>query len=128
MLDEARVAEAARAAGIEVPARYVDVTGSTNADLLALAAAGAPAWSVLVAGHQESGRGRLGRTWVEPPGSSLLVSVLLRPDLEPERLPMLTLAAGVAIVEALADGAGVTATCRWPNDVMVGQRKLAGVL
>jgi BirA family biotin operon repressor/biotin-[acetyl-CoA-carboxylase] ligase len=128
MLDEARVAEAARAAGVDVPARYVEVTGSTNADLLALAEAGAPAWSVLVAGHQEAGRGRLGRAWVEPPGSSLLVSVLLRPELEIDRLPMLSLAAGVALVEALGSAAGLTATCRWPNDVLVGERKVAGIL
>jgi BirA family biotin operon repressor/biotin-[acetyl-CoA-carboxylase] ligase len=128
MLDEARVAEAARAAGIDVPARYVEATGSTNADLLSRAAEGAPAWSVVVADHQDAGRGRLGRTWVEPPGSSLLVSVLVRPDLEPERLPMLTLAAGLAVVEALRDAAGLAAACRWPNDVLVGERKIAGIL
>ena len=129
MLSEALVAAAARAAGIEAPVRFVEVTGSTNADLLALAATGAPAWSVVVAGHQEAGRGRLGRTWVEPAGSSLLVSVLVRPDLAPERSAMLTLAAGLAAVTAVSSAAGLEGvTCAWPNDVVIGKRKLAGIL
>ncbi|HEY6530663.1 MAG TPA: hypothetical protein VIY72_00060, partial [Acidimicrobiales bacterium] len=63
--------------------RRVAETGSTNADLLAAAAAGEPADLVLVADHQTAGHGRLGREWTAPPGSSLLVSVLLRPDLAP---------------------------------------------
>ncbi|HJP66438.1 MAG TPA: biotin--[acetyl-CoA-carboxylase] ligase, partial [Actinomycetota bacterium] len=122
------VAEAAAAAGIPVPGRYLEVTGSTNADLAAMAAAGAPAWTVMVAGHQESGRGRLGRAWESKPGQSLLVSVLLRPSLRPEDAPLLSVAAAVAVVET-ARTAGITeARAKWPNDVMVGDRKLAGIL
>jgi BirA family transcriptional regulator, biotin operon repressor / biotin---[acetyl-CoA-carboxylase] ligase len=116
------------AAGIDVVPRFLPVTGSTNADLLAMAADGAPEWTVVVAGHQEAGRGRLGRTWAEPPGSSLLASVLLRPALPPARAPLLSLAAGLALAGAVAAVTGVPARCKWPNDVVVDGRKLAGVL
>jgi BirA family biotin operon repressor/biotin-[acetyl-CoA-carboxylase] ligase len=121
------VAEAAEAAGISVPARFVEVTGSTNSDLAELAARGAPAWTVVVAGQQEAGRGRLGRSWVSRPGDSLLVSVLLRPRLDPSEAPVLSLAAAVAAAEACAVAA-VDARCKWPNDIVVGDRKLAGIL
>ena len=127
-LTEHTVAEAARAAGVTVPPRYVEVTGSTNSDLMALAATGAPAWTVLVAGQQEAGRGRLGRTWESNPGQSLLVSVLLRPDIPAEKAPLLSLAAGVAMARACEAACGVTVRCKWPNDVVVGDRKLGGIL
>jgi BirA family biotin operon repressor/biotin-[acetyl-CoA-carboxylase] ligase len=128
MLTEHTVAEAVAAAGITAPPRFVEITDSTNSDLLAMAAAGAPEWTVLVAGQQEGGRGRLGRTWVSKPGASLLVSVLLRPEVPPDEAVLLTLAAGVAMAEAVRRVTGVQATCKWPNDVMVGDRKLAGIL
>ncbi len=127
-LTEHTVAQAARAAGITVPPRYVDVTGSTNSDLLALAGQGAPEWTVLVAGQQEAGRGRLGRTWESNPGQSLLVSVLLRPDVPAEQAPLLSLAAGVSMGRACDAASGVTVRCKWPNDLVVGERKLGGIL
>jgi len=102
-------------------------TGSTNADLLALAAAGEPAGLVLVADHQTAGRGRLGRTWSAPPGASLLVSVLLE---LPAGSPVhgATWAVGLAARDACGEVAGVTPELKWPNDLMVGDRKLAGIL
>jgi len=108
--------------------RWVPSTGSTNADLLAAARAGAPAGSVLVADHQTAGRGRLGRAWVAPPGSSLLVSLLLRPSLAPAELHVLTRAVGVAAARACAALTGVTPALKWPNDLVVGARKLGGIL
>jgi BirA family biotin operon repressor/biotin-[acetyl-CoA-carboxylase] ligase len=129
MLTNHTVAEAARAAGIPVPARFLDVTGSTNSDVFEMAKHGAPEWTVLVAGQQEAGRGRLGRTWISTaPGHSLHVSVLLRPRIEPARAPLLSLLAGVAAVEALQVAAALAAKCKWPNDVVAGVRKLGGVL
>jgi BirA family transcriptional regulator, biotin operon repressor / biotin---[acetyl-CoA-carboxylase] ligase len=128
VLTARQVADAAAGAGIEVPARWLDVTGSTNTDVLAMAAAGAPEWTVLVAGHQTEGRGRLGRSWVAPPGTSLIVSVLLRPRLDPATAPMLTLAAGLALAEACRSATGLDVGCKWPNDLVVGDRKLAGIL
>ena len=120
---------AAREAGLPGPARYVASTGSTNRDLMVAAESGAPAWSVLAAGHQDAGRGRLGRAWVAAPGSGLLVSVLLRPSSPPGRVALVSLAAAVAAAEALWE-TGVEARCRWPNDLVAGGggRKIAGIL
>src|SRR5438128_522949 len=91
MLTHHTVAEAAKAAGLPVAARFLDVTGSTNTDVFEMARLGAPEWTVMVAGRQEAGRGRLGRTWVSTsPGASLHVSVLLRPEVEPGDAPLLS--------------------------------------
>jgi BirA family biotin operon repressor/biotin-[acetyl-CoA-carboxylase] ligase len=109
--------------------RVVEVTGSTNADLLAEAAAGAPGGRVLVAEAQTAGRGRLGRQWVSPPRASLTFSVLVRPDdLPPPRRAWIPLLAGVAVASALNSSAAVDACLKWPNDVLVGGAKLAGIL
>jgi BirA family biotin operon repressor/biotin-[acetyl-CoA-carboxylase] ligase len=105
------------------------VTGSTNADLLARAAGGAPEGSVLVAEAQTAGRGRMGRAWLSPPGAALMFSVLLRPvAVPPGRRGWVPLLAGVAIASAVAATAGLDARLKWPNDVLVGDRKLAGIL
>lgn len=104
--------------------------GSTNSELVRLVAADPDAWpapAVLVTDHQTSGRGRLGRSWSAPAGSSLAISVLLRPRVPRERLGWLSLAAGAAMTEALA-GLGVAARAKWPNDVLIGGRKVCGVL
>ncbi|MCU1345972.1 MAG: biotin--acetyl-CoA-carboxylase ligase [Acidimicrobiia bacterium] len=108
--------------------KRVASTGSTNSDVLALAAAGEPDGLVLVADHQTAGRGRLGRTWEAPPGSSFLASVLVRPALDVADLHLLTQWVALAAVDACQAAAGVTAELKWPNDLMVGDRKLAGVL
>jgi BirA family transcriptional regulator, biotin operon repressor / biotin---[acetyl-CoA-carboxylase] ligase len=132
--DEA-AASGDRAAAALGGTRFADVrwsaaTGSTNADALALARDGAPEGIVVVADHQSAGRGRRDRTWVAPPRGSLLVSVLLRP---PARVAgAASLAAAVAMVEAVERVAGVIPGIKWPNDLVVatadGDRKLAGLL
>ena len=101
---------------------------STQAIVFGLAAEGAPDRTVVVADSQAAGRGRLGRVWHDEPGESLLCSILLRPRLAPGQLPMLSLTAGVAVAEALARAAGLTPRLKWPNDVLVGGRKIAGIL
>ena len=101
---------------------------STNRYLLAEARAGAPDGVVAVADHQSAGRGRLGRSWEAAPGAALLVSVLLRPALDPEQLGLCTMAAGLALVGAVRSVSGVVAGLKWPNDLVVGDRKLAGLL
>ena len=103
---------------------YVAETGSTNADLLALAEADDR--TVLVAGHQTAGRGRLDRTWVAPSGVNLLTSILFKEV--PDDPGDLTRAIGIAAVDAVAAVAGVHARLKWPNDVLLDGRKLAGVL
>lgn len=127
-LTEHTVAEAVRGAGIEAPPVFVEETGSTNSDLMLMAARGAPAWTVVVTGRQTAGRGRLGRTWVAPQGSSLLASVLLRPDVEASDAPALSLAAAVAMAMACGSACGVEVRCKWPNDLLVGSRKIGGIL
>ncbi len=101
---------------------------STQAVAFTLAADGAPDRTVVVAEAQTAGRGRRGRTWHDEPGASLLASIILRPRLLPARLPMLSLAAGIAVAETLERVTGVTPRLKWPNDVLVGGRKLAGIL
>jgi BirA family biotin operon repressor/biotin-[acetyl-CoA-carboxylase] ligase len=113
--------------------RFTDVRrfatiDSTNRYLLELAANGAPEGVVAVADEQLAGRGRLGRSWVAPPGASLLVSVLLRPNLSVGRAHLVTVAAGLAAVDAVRELAHIDARLKWPNDVVVDDRKLAGVL
>ena len=111
---------------------WVSETGSTNADLLEAAAAGAADGTVLVADHQTAGRGRRDRTWEAPPGSSLLVSVLLRPGRDPEQSAALTAAVGLAARHACAAVAGVEVALKWPNDLVAptgaGERKVGGIL
>ena len=104
-------------------------TGSTNLDLAAKAEQGAEDRSVLIAEEQTAGQGRQARTWASPPGSGLYLSVLLRPaDVPPARYSWLTLLAGVALVRT-ANWAGATgAALKWPNDLLLGGRKAAGVL
>ncbi|MGH8774172.1 MAG: biotin--[acetyl-CoA-carboxylase] ligase [Jiangellaceae bacterium] len=103
--------------------------GSTNADVASAARAGAAEGMVLVADHQTAGRGRLGRSWQAPAGTGLAASVLLRPLSVPaHRWPWLPLLVGVCVVEALASYPGVAAALKWPNDVVLGGAKLAGIL
>jgi len=129
MLTQHIVAEVVRAAGVPVPARFLPDTGSTNTDLLAMAEHGAPEWTVVVAGTQEAGRGRMGRTWVSTgAGHELLVSVLLRPQVSPAEAPLISFLAAVCLVEACREACGVEVRCKWPNDLMVGDRKLGGIL
>jgi BirA family transcriptional regulator, biotin operon repressor / biotin---[acetyl-CoA-carboxylase] ligase len=104
----------------------VDETGSTNADLLAAAAAGAPGRSVLMARHQTAGRGRLDRRWEAPPGASLLASLLFREV--PEHVHELTQRVALAARQACGEVAGVTPALKWPNDLLLDGCKLAGVL
>ncbi len=105
---------------------HVEQTGSTNADLVEAAAGGAPDRTVLVTDHQTAGRGRLDRRWEAPPGHNLLVSILIRDDVPPDPSE-LTRRVGLAAVEA-ARSVGTETGLKWPNDVLVGDDKLAGIL
>ena len=110
------------------PLRRFAQIDSTNRYLLDEARAGAPEGAVAVADYQSAGRGRLGRRWEAPPGSNLLVSVLLRPRLAVEELHLCTVAVALAAAGACERGAGVVPDLKWPNDLMVGGRKLGGIL
>ncbi len=112
--------------GIEVVAQ----TASTNADLIAAAAGGAPEGQILVAELQTGGKGRLGRSWVSPAQSGLTFSVLLRPRPARSTWGWVPLLAGLTVARVLTDLAGVDAVLKWPNDVLIGthRHKVAGLL
>ena len=104
--------------------RYAEITDSTQRMLAKDEAEGA----VAVADEQREGRGRLGRAWEAPAGTSVLVSVLLLPAVEAPRLPELSLVAGGAVAQAIVEVTGLEPTIKFPNDILVGGRKVAGIL
>jgi BirA family transcriptional regulator, biotin operon repressor / biotin---[acetyl-CoA-carboxylase] ligase len=106
------------------PYRFVERTASTQR----LLRDDDPEGAVAVADVQTEGRGRLGRRWLAPAGTSLLVSILLRPRVDPARLPELSLVAGRACAEAIAEVTGLRPEVKFPNDVLLGGRKVAGIL
>lgn len=108
-----------------MPRRHYRVTDSTNARLRTLAARAVPHGTVVTADEQTAGRGRQGRTWVSPPGSALLCSVLIRRLTDS---PLLPLAVPVAVCEAIEAVAPVRCAVKWPNDVWIDGRKVCGVL
>jgi BirA family biotin operon repressor/biotin-[acetyl-CoA-carboxylase] ligase len=107
---------------------YFPELDSTNNYARILAEAGAPEGVVVVAEQQSRGRGRLARSWVSPPHVNLYFSVILRPTLPAARAPLLTLAAAVAVSDAVAAFSPVPPVIKWPNDILAGKKKLAGVL
>ncbi|GAA3116701.1 biotin--[acetyl-CoA-carboxylase] ligase [Planomonospora alba] len=117
-----------RPGGLWSEITVVGRTGSTNADLARAAREGARQGAVLVAESQVAGRGRLGRVWTAPPRSGLTFSVLLRPDPPAARQGWLPLLVGLAAASAVRRVGEVDARLKWPNDLLVGERKLAGVL
>lgn len=108
--------------------RYFDSIGSTNDEALAWAADNAPDLALVVADEQNSGRGRLNRKWLTPPGSAIAASLILRPedDLRPHLSRVVGLAA-LAIAETLG-GLNLSAQIKWPNDILLGGKKVAGIL
>jgi len=121
-----RRVSAMRAGGFEI--EHFDEIDSTNSYLMGRAREGAPAGLVAVADHQHAGRGRLGRTWEAPPNASLLTSILMRERLEVDELHLATAAVALAAAAAVETLCGVRPALKWPNDLVVGDAKLAGVL
>lgn len=131
-LDEQLLQRRLVGSGLYAGMARVQSTGSTNAELVAAAqspefSARWPHMSVLTAEEQTGGRGRLGRTWSSPRGAALSTSILLRPAIPRQQWHWLSLAAGLALVRAL-DAHGVPAALKWPNDVQIQGRKIAGLL
>jgi BirA family biotin operon repressor/biotin-[acetyl-CoA-carboxylase] ligase len=128
VLNEDALQRTLRAVGLTAPVRWDEETESTNATALAMAAEGAPAWTLVAAGHQTAGRGRRGREWRDRSGSALMFSLVLRPSLEPEGVGLISLAAGAAMAEAASDLSGLEIRCKWPNDLMAVESKVGGIL
>jgi BirA family biotin operon repressor/biotin-[acetyl-CoA-carboxylase] ligase len=105
-----------------------DRVASTNDVVWELADGGAGEGTVVIAEEQTSGRGRLGRTWWSPRGKGIWMSVLLRPPVREGSVPMTTIIGALATADAIRSVSGLSATIRWPNDILVGDRKVAGVL
>jgi len=103
-------------------------TGSTNQVAMELAAEGAPEGTVVVAEAQTRGKGRFGRTWASPAGLGIYTSIVLRPPIPSDRVPIITLIAGVAVAEAIREATGLAVSLKWPNDVLIRGRKAAGIL
>jgi BirA family biotin operon repressor/biotin-[acetyl-CoA-carboxylase] ligase len=111
------------------PLQRLATTTSTNDEAKRGARAGAPHGATWVAEEQTAGRGRQGRSWVSPRGENLLFSVLLRVDCVPSRLPLVAIVAGLAVRDAVARAAPrADVRIKWPNDVLVGSKKIAGIL
>ena len=106
---------------------FAKETDSTNEWIKKLSKEGAPEGTLAVAEFQSAGKGRLGRSWQAPEGSSVMMSILLRPTFEPQYASMLTLVMGLSVAEAVRD-TGVKVSIKWPNDVVVSHKKICGIL
>jgi BirA family biotin operon repressor/biotin-[acetyl-CoA-carboxylase] ligase len=127
MLSEDALRRALERIDVDAPVRFDEVTRSTQETARNLAAEGSPEWTLVAAGHQTEGRGRLGRAWEDEPGRALLFSLVLRPDLNADRGGLISLLAGWAMATACRD-LGRDVGCKWPNDLLQNERKVGGVL
>jgi BirA family biotin operon repressor/biotin-[acetyl-CoA-carboxylase] ligase len=107
---------------------YFPRLDSTNIKAYDLATQGAEEGEVVIAESQEKGKGRLGRNWFSPPYLNLYLSVILRPQIPPHQAPLITLMAAVATAEAIERLSGLRPLIKWPNDILLGDRKVAGLL
>ncbi len=107
---------------------YFDETDSTNNQAKVFGEKGDVHGTLFVADKQTAGKGRRGRGWDSPPGESIYMTLLLRPEISPERAPMLTLVMGLSVAEAIREAAGIEAKIKWPNDIVVDKKKVCGIL
>ncbi len=110
------------------PLEVVGEVGSTNDRVMAAGRDGAPEGLAIIADRQTAGRGRLGRPWASPPGVGLYTSILLRPNLPANQVSLLSLVAGLAVAEGIESVAGLAPLLKWPNDLLVDGKKVAGIL
>ncbi len=110
------------------PLYYYPEIGSTNDEAFRLGIAGAPEGTVVIADSQTKGKGRLQRLWHSPPGSNIYTSILFRPNFAPDQAPRISIAAGVAVAEILSQYCPGLVQLKWPNDVLLNNKKLCGIL
>ncbi len=127
-LDLAQLPGSIQALRLSGPFYYYSKIGSSNAAARELAEGGAPEGAVVIAEAQTSGRGRLSRRWESPPYANLYLSIVLRPRVAPRHAPQITLTAAVALAETVHFVLGERPAIKWPNDILVRGRKLAGIL
>lgn len=102
--------------------------GSTNQEAKKLALEGLSDGAVIIANEQTAGKGRRGRFWVSPPGTGIWMSLLLRPDIQPQNASMITLVAGLAVCEVIDEITGLDVKIKWPNDIVLNGKKICGLL
>lgn len=107
---------------------YLETTGSSNDDCALLGRQGAPHGSLVIAEKQEKGKGRRGRTWVSPPFKNIFMSLLVRPNVDPANVSMLTLVFAISVCEGIKDVTGVSPSIKWPNDAVINGHKIVGIL
>ena len=107
---------------------FYEEIGSTNTEINRLADAGKPHGTLAVADCQTGGKGRRGRNWVSPSGSNIYMSILLRPEIAPDKASMLTLVMALAVSKAIDEVCDVKTQIKWPNDILLSQRKIVGIL
>ena len=107
---------------------YKETTGSTNADVRRMAEDGAENGLLVVADAQTSGKGRRGRQWESEKGTNLYFSMLLKPDIAPDKASMITLVAAYSVAKVIEKNTGLDAKIKWPNDIVVGKKKVCGIL
>jgi BirA family biotin operon repressor/biotin-[acetyl-CoA-carboxylase] ligase len=107
---------------------FYEIVGSTNTIAAELAEKGEAEGAVVIANSQEKGRGRLARGWVSPPDVNIYMSIILRPEIEPKEITVVTLMAAVGCTIALRRVTGLKVTIKWPNDLMASDKKLGGIL
>lgn len=127
-MSEAEINGSLKTLYIGRPTEVVESVDSTNEEIKRRAKSGAEQGFVIVSDEQTLGKGRLGRAWKSPKGSSIYESILLKPELPPSQAPCITLAAGLAVCRAINELAQVNARIKWPNDVIIGRKKLCGIL
>ena len=110
------------------PLHYYEEIGSTNDEGFRLGVQGAPEGTVLIAERQSAGKGRMQRVWHSPAGANIYTSIILRPHLEPAHAPQISIAAGVAVAETLNTYCSGRACLKWPNDVLIDDKKVCGIL
>lgn len=107
---------------------YFDTIDSTNTKAQELAEKGYPSGTLVVADKQESGKGRRGRSWVSPSGTGIFMTLMIKPDINPNNASMLTLVAALAVAKAITSVTGEEAMIKWPNDIVVNDKKVCGIL
>ncbi len=107
---------------------YFDTIGPTNTKAKELAEKGYPSGTLVVADKQESGKGRRGRSWVSPSGAGIFMTLMIKPDINPNNASMLTLVAALAVAKAITSVTGEEAMIKWPNDIVVNSKKVCGIL
>lgn len=127
-LDPEQIQGRLRSRVIGRPLEVLGEIGSTNDRIMAAGRDGAPEGLAVIADRQTAGRGRLGRSWASLPGVGLYTSILLRPKLPAGQVPLLTLVAGLAVAEGIENVAGLAPLLKWPNDLLVDGKKVAGIL